>query len=159
MKRNRPIAISASIAVLVTTGLATHSWTAFIIVAVCLIVSAIFWFRLGAEISAMPSEIRKNHTYIYYSSSGGSQLDPENLMLGELRIKYKISGSGYYMEEAQPHDQKYRKGKFRIDVVTHPLIHGKEYLGEIIMRDEKPKTTLMLAKERDKKLLQKGEFN
>ena len=53
---------------------------------------------LGISVAGawLPKEIRKNHTYIYYGCTDHTKTDIENLILGELRIKYKIHSAGYF---------------------------------------------------------------
>jgi len=142
MNRNKPIAITACIVAMIVTGLSTHSWTVCLIMVIAIVVSSFFWYKFGITCAWLPKEIRKNHTYIYYGCTDHTKTDIENLILGELRIKYKIHSAGYF-EEPEIQSRRYREGKFRIDIETDPLIVGKEYYGDVtMMHNDKPSTTL-----------------
>jgi hypothetical protein len=140
MERNRPIAISACISVMIIIGFTTHSWLACVVGAIALTVASYCWYKTGIKRPWAAKEIRQKHTYIYYGCADHKKINFERLICGELRIKFAQYDNGYI--DVAELERQYREGMFRIDVKTDELIPGSEYYGEIMMQDEKPVTTL-----------------
>lgn len=130
MKRHRPIAVSACIAVIITTGFATRSWIPCAIEAVFMIIASYCWIKFGIGLPWRAKEIRHKHTYVYYGCADHTKKNLERLFLGELRKKRIPNSHGYFEEE------EYREGMFRIDIITDELVIGAEYYGDVSISEE-----------------------
>src|SRR3972149_8854420 len=146
MKINKPIAITACAAVMLTVMLSTSSWVAWAIVKVALSAGSFFWYKFGIERAWRTKKVHHKHIYRYYGCADHSKnnLNLDRLLLGELRIKSIMYSDGYF-EEIKAKDKQYKLGMFKIDVFTDKLVVGEKYYAEVLMRKNKIVTTLRCA--------------
>ena len=142
-KPQRPIAISACIAAIVTTGMATHSWVACVLEAIFLAVASICWYKLGSKFAQEAVKISKGRNYVFlgYADHKRPASNPNlgRLLLGVAKYRYRIDNQ---YSDPEVVEVKHKVKICKIDVVTDELIVGKEYSGDIFYRDSKPAATL-----------------
>ena len=147
--KKRPIAITASILIIVMTTFTTSNEYAWAVVAILVLISYHCWHKLGLEQAWYAKKVIKDRIYRYYGSAdhvNSTEPNLNRLLLGALRITCITHGNDYY--ETEITDKKYNPGMYEVDVLTDELIVGEKYYGDILVRNSKVTTTLRRVREK-----------